>query len=253
VADSTFSASMGKRSNVFRGGTGDAAILHNKLTVGEAKHIIRSEGGVLTPSAIAYQVATVLAIAIFSARAIVLGEATAWHLFLPMVAEYLLLLILLPGVALYLRDPGMRKESRRGAILLAVIAAIGAGWITYQARSQAQPWTDAAAAQLAALRDWIVGAKMHWPILAALAARIGNLPARIAAFRRSGPPFDPVGIGCGMRAGLFVLGLFLLPWVVASSGKVVWALWTLILLAEAAALWMHLDIQMRLKKRGIEV
>lgn len=242
---------MGRASRF--SGAGDAAILHNKLTVGEAKHIIRTEGGALTPRGIAIQVISVLAVSIFTARAILTGQATVWHLLLPMLAEYLVLLIVLPPVTLVLQDRELKKESRRGIILLAIFAAIAAGWIAYQAHLSSRPWNDEAAAQFTQFRDWIVDAKMHWAIIAAAGGRLGNIPSRIAAYRRHGPPFMAVGIGCGMRAGLFVMGAFCLPWLFASSVKIVWALWGLILLAEALALWMHLDIQWRLKKKGIAI
>ena len=244
---------MGKRSDIFRSGSGDDAILHNKLTIREARHIIRTEGGELSAWGITVQVITVLAVAGFSARAIIVGKATAWHLLLPMLAEYLVLLIAMPPMNLILRDPELRKESRRGGVLLAILAAVAAGWVAYRAHAQEQAFAAAAGAEWAAFRDWVVSAGMHWAIFAAMAGRIGAIPGRIAAYRQHGPPFMPIGLGCAMRGGLFVLGVFFLPWVVAASGKVVWALWGLILIAEAAALWMHLDIQMRLKKKGIKI
>lgn len=242
---------MGKRPRF--SGDGDAAMLQNKLTVGDAKHIIRTEGGVLTARGIAIQVITVSAVAIFTARAILTGQATVWHLLLPMIAEYVVLLIALPPVSLILPDRELKKESRRGMVLLGILVAITAGWIAYQAHRSGRPWNEESAAQWDLFREWVVDAKMHWAILAAAGCRLGTIPSRIAAYRQHGPPFMAVGIGCGMRVGLFVLGAFFLPWLFASSVKIVWALWGLILLAEALALWMHLDIQWSLKKRGIAI
>jgi hypothetical protein len=62
-----------------------------------------------------------------------------------------------------------------------------------------------------------------------------------------------VGLGCGMRVGIFFLGFFLVPFVVSGT-KVTnaWILWGLLLLAEVLTLWMHWDIQKRLKQRDTE-
>ena len=68
-------------------GDADTAILVNKLTVGDAVHLVRTEGGTLSRIQIALRVATVVIVAAFTARAIVAGQATAWHLFLPMVGS----------------------------------------------------------------------------------------------------------------------------------------------------------------------
>ncbi len=78
----------------------ESAILVNKLTVKDAVHLVKTEGGSLSRGQIAFRAATILIIAAFTARAIVIGQATAWHLFLPMVGEYLVLLVSLPVISL---------------------------------------------------------------------------------------------------------------------------------------------------------
>lgn len=233
------------------------AILHNKLTVGDAKHMLRNEGGPMTPMGAAIQIITVLAVSAFTARAIQKGQATVWHLFLPMLAEYLFLLMTMPVLAIFLPDPELRRDSRRGAYWLLSLAIGVAVWITMQASKLEQPWMDQGRAEIGRFLGWIVDHQMHWPILAAVAGRAANLPGRIAAFHRYGPPFVPVGLGCAMRLGLMVLAAFAIPWLFAAKAEstfpVVWVVWGIVLLAEALAIWMHLDIQMRLKKRGIEL
>ena len=125
---------MGKRIDSFKG-KADGDKLQKNLTIGEAKHLIRNEGGVLTSMGIAVQVITILAVSGFSAWAIIAGKATAWHLFLPMVAEYLVLLIAMPPVNLILRDPGLLDAARDEAMRVAqsggseaVFSRLGAAW-----------------------------------------------------------------------------------------------------------------------------
>jgi len=94
---------------------------------------------------------------------------------------------------------------------------------------------------------------MHWPILGAMVAMIAGFPSRIAAFRRHGPPFVAVGLGCAMRLVIPLFGCFLLPLLAAGTFPLVWAIWIVLLLSELGALAMHWDLQRRLAKRGIEV
>lgn len=105
------------------------AILVNQLTVGSAVHLVKTEGGALSTGRIGFRALVVLLVAGFTARAIVLGHATVWHLFLPMVAEYLVLLLALPVVNLLLHDPGLRRDARRALLWLLVLAVIASLWI----------------------------------------------------------------------------------------------------------------------------
>lgn len=231
----------------------DTSILVNKLTVKDAVHLVKTEGGSLSGAQIAFRAATILVIAAFTARAILVGRASAWHLFLPMVGEYLVLLAAMPVINRILHDPALKKDARRSLRWLSGITLIAALWIGSQAFDGGTTWWNQAKVELSRLYTWITTHQMHWPILGAMAAMIAGLPGRVAAFHRHGPPFMAVGMGCAMRFIIPLLGCFLLPVVVAGKFPVVWVIWTILLLSEMGALYMHWDLQRRLAKRGIEV
>ena len=231
----------------------DSAILVNKLTVGDARDLLRSEGGPISVGRIAWRFITIVAVAAFTARAIVLGKATAWHLFLPMVGEYLVLLLSVPVLALILKDEGLRKDAKRSCLWLVVFAAAGAFWITYRSLDENVGWIPAAKSEATRLFTWITTHQMHWPILGAMTALVAGLPGRVAAFHRHGPPFMAAGLGCVMRLVIPILGCFLLPFLLEGSFPIVWVIWTVLLVAELTAIWMHWDLQHRLAKRGIKL
>jgi hypothetical protein len=228
-------------------------MLVNKLSVEDATHLVRTEGGSLTTAQIVFRVITVVAVAVFTARAIVVGDATAWHLFLPMVGEYLVLLLSLPVINLIIRDPALKKDARQSLRLIFGLVVIGSLWIASRSFDSDVPFPQQGKLEFSRFITWITDHEMHWPILGAMAAMTAGLPGRIAAFHRHGPPFVAVGIGCAMRLVIPLLGCFLLPVVASGEFPVVWVLWTILLLAEIGALLMHWDLQRRLKKRGIEV
>lgn len=231
----------------------DTAILVNKLTVRDAVHLVRTEGGTLSRIQIAFRVATVVIVAAFTARAIVVGQATAWHLFLPMVGEYLVLLAALPVISFILHDETLRQDVRRSLSWLFAIALTVSLWIGSRSFDDGTAWTAQAKVELSRLCTWITSHQMHWPILGAMAAMIAGIPGRVAAFHRHGPPFMAVGIGCAMRLVIPLLGCFLLPLVAAGKFPIVWVIWTILLLSELGAVAMHWDLQRRLAKRGIAV
>ena len=231
----------------------DGAILVNKLTVKDATHLVKTEGGSLSTGQIAFRAITILAIAAFTARAIVIGQATAWHLFLPMVGEYLALLLALPVLTVFVRDPELRREASRSLRWTAGLLVLASLWIASRAYDAEISWTAQAKVELSRFLDWITSHQMHWPILGAMAAMIGGLPGRVAAFHRHGPPFMAVGLGCAMRLIIPLFGCFLLPVIAAGRIPVVWLIWTILLLSELGALFMHWDLLRRLAKRGIAV
>lgn len=234
-------------------GDADSSILVNKLTVKDAVHLVKMEGGSLSKGQIIFRVATVLVVAAFTARAIVVGQATAWHLFLPMVGEYLVLLASMPVISLILHDSTLRKDARRSLSWLFTIALIAALWIASRSFDEGTAWPAQAKVEFSRLYTWITTHQMHWPILGAMAAMIGGLPGRVAAFRRHGPPFMAVGLGCAMRLIIPLFGCFLIPVIAAGKIPIVWLIWTILLLSELGALYMHWDLQRRLGNRGIEV
>jgi hypothetical protein len=236
-----------------RGKHSPDAILVNQLTVGSAVHLVKTEGGSLSVAGIAMRACGVFLVAAFTARAIVVGDATVWHLFLPIAAEWLVLVLALPILRLFVDDEGLRADARRAFGWIVVLTAGGALWIGSRSFDEGSAWTAQALVELERLRDWIVGRKMLWPIVAAAAAMALSLPGRVASFRRHGPPFLAVGVGCAMRIVVALFGCFLLPIVVQSPGRITWAIWGVLLVSELTALAMHWDLQRRLARRGIEV
>jgi len=178
---------------------------------------------------IVFRIVTVLVVAIFTARAIVLGQATAWHLFLPMVAEYLVLLLAVPVMSLILHDETLRKDARRSLAWLLTITILSSFWIASRAFDEGVPWLTQGKVEFGRLYEWITGHEMHWPILAAAFAMALGFPSRIAAFHRHKPPFMAAGLGCAMRVIIPLFGCFLLPFIAAGKVPVVWLIWTILL------------------------
>jgi hypothetical protein len=226
-----------------------SAMLVNNLSVKDARHLMGGEGE-LEASQIAIRVISIIVVASTCAWAIWAGKATAWHLFLPMVAEYFAILIGVIIAFVIVRHPAMKKDARGGFILLNVIAIILAASAWWRAHQQQVTWQAQLDLDANAAWAWIRESHMHWPMLAAVVAVFLDLPYRVGNLLRLGPPFVAVGLGCGMRVAVFALAVFLLPFV--ASGNAVsnaWILWGLLLLAEVLTLWMHWDIQSRLKER----
>lgn len=230
------------------------SMLVNNLSVADARHLLQTEGGELGASQIVVQVIQIAAVAGACAYAIWVGEATAWHLVLPMVGEYLILLAILPVLYLFLRHQAMRKDTIGSLRLWAIFALINAGAVAYQSHRSGIPWLQQFLLNIQQAWAWITDHHMHWAILFAMAGVLLGLPGRIRNLYEYGPPFVAVGLGCGMRVAVFFLGCFLLPFI-ASGTQVsnAWILWALLLIAEILALGMHLDIQRRLKKLDAEV
>ena len=223
-------------------------MLVNKLSVKDARHLVQGEGE-LEPSQIVIRVISILVVAATCAYAIWKGNATAWHLALPMVAEYFALLVGIIVAFVIVQHRDMRKDARNAFMVLNGIAAFTAISIYIRARRQEIPWTERLELDVSESWAWISESHMQWPMLFAAIAVFLDLPVRVKNLLRYGPPFVAVGLGCGMRVGLLFLGFFLLPFIVqGNKTSNAWILWGLIIGAELLALWMHWDIQGRLKK-----
>ena len=223
-------------------------MLVNNLSIGDARHLLKCEGGELTVGDVVTELVTSAIVAATLARAIWVGDATSWHLFLPMLAQYFALLLVLPLVYLFLRHPGLRKDCVGSVRLLIAFVVIAAVALAVQSHRNAIPWRQQLDANLAGAYRWIVDAHMHWPILLAVAAILWALPRRIRNLYVHGPPFSGVSLGCAMRFLIPLLGCCLLPFIASGEIPVVWVLWAIIVLADILALWMHWDIQTRLRK-----
>lgn len=222
-------------------------MLVNNLTVADARHIVNCEGGELSAGDIATELITSAVVAGALARAIWVGDATSWHLFLPMVAQYAALLLVLPVVYLFLRHPALRKDSIGALRLIAFLLLAGAGALAVESYRTGAPWRTLLDDHLRQAVRWIVDAEMHWPLLLAVAAILLAIPRRIRNLYVHGPPFYGVSLGCAMRFLIPLLGCCLLPFIAAGEIPVVWVLWTIIVLADVLALWMHWDLQRRLR------
>ncbi len=221
--------------------------LVNKLTVEDGRKILRLEGGAMNPMNAAIALTSILITGYLSARAIWVGEATVWHLLLPLLAQYVALLIALPIFQAHFRLPAVVPEVRKCWWSLSVIATVVAvGGLIAGIREQ-RTWGQ----QLHWLGNWVVEAitehEMHWPMLSAMVGLFWALPGRFRNCRDEGPPFVAVNLGCGAKAVMLIAGCFLLPLVLANPRYAAWWLWGLLLLAEVVALVMVLDIQRRLR------
>jgi hypothetical protein len=230
--------------------------LVNDLTVGDARHLLATEGGPLDGSEILARGVSIAVVAAACAYAIWAGQATVWHLALPMVGEYLVLLVAMPVLYLALRrNPALRKDAVGAVRLVALLVVAGLIFNTVRAYQTGQGWPSVQGwtAQLKSDANlawiWIRDHKIVWAILAAMAGMLLELPGRVVNFKKHGPPFSPVGLGCGMRIAVLFLACFLLP-VVASGTETrnAWILLGLLVLAEVLTIVMHLDIQRRLAK-----
>lgn len=227
----------------------DSAMLINKLSVKDARHILQTEGGELDTPQIVIQIVQTIVVATACAYAIWVGQATVWHLALPMVGEYLVLLAVLPILYLFLRHEAMRKDTIGALRLWAIFALVAGVSVAIQSRRTGNPWTTQFQLDIEQTWAWITDHHMQWAILFSMVAILLGLPGRIRNLYTYGPPFVPVGLGCGMRIGVLFLGFFLLPFIVAGTATTnAWILLGLLVLSDVLTLWMHLDIQHRLRK-----
>jgi hypothetical protein len=222
--------------------------LVNNLTVADARHIVNCEGGELTVGEVATELVVTAIVSATLARAIWVGNATAWHLFLPMAAQYFALILVLPIVYLIIRHPDLRKDSIGALRFIGGVIIVAAIVVAVESYRTHTPWRQLLNDYVIRAWRWIIDAEMHWPILLAVAAVLWAIPRRIRNLYEHGPPFYGVNLGCAMRFVVPLLGCFLIPFIASGSIPVVWVLWAIILLAEILALWMHWDLQSRLRK-----
>lgn len=234
--------------------------LVNNLTIEDARHILRSEGGELTPGLVVSRLMNIAIIQGSVAWAIAAGGATVWHLLLPMVAQYFGMLI--GGILCYLwwRPPGLKKDARGAAVLLVILAVIFAVTTFIRSMQDNTAWGSQADLDARAMSDWVVDHKMHWPMLAGFILSMIDTRRRVIELMKHGPPFIGASLGCAMRVVIVVLGCFLIPFISADWNTAmwnnggVWFVWGVVVLAEFLTLGMHWDVQQRLKKldRGMK-
>jgi hypothetical protein len=167
---------------------------------------------------------------------------------LPIVAQYLAVIIAVPLVYLAMPHPAMRKDVIQSVRLwialtvTSVIAAVVRSWWS------ALPWGEQLAGDVHAAGKWVTDAYMHWPILAAFVLELLAIPGRVRNLHVYGPPFSGVSLSCAMLMVVLMFSCVLLPWILEDSPNMAWVLWWLILIAELMTLWMLCDLQHSLGK-----
>ncbi len=246
---------------------------NEKLTAAEAKHLLMTEGGEMTVRETIIQIGWALAVSGALAWAIVKGQATVWHLVVPLVGEYLCLLVALPLIYLYLRHPDLKSEyvkCSRALVLLfiAIVGTIVGRAIYYEHAVIDQLKTDSRW-----IGAWIVDHQVHWALLVAVFHAGRSLHKSVRNLLVHGPPFIGGGMGCAMKIvvlffavilipffGMFVLSLLKDFGVSSFPPKEwgppqtwvapVWIAWALLLIADLATVWFLWDIQSKLKQEG---
>jgi hypothetical protein len=223
-------------------------MLVNKLSVEDARHLLKGEGGELTGTELILQLASTAVVAGFTARAIIVGNATVWHLALPMFAQYLALIVALPFIQIVVRHPAITKDAIGSLRLWIGIAAVVGVTVAVRAHDANTAWAEQLRSDGTRAWRWVADAEMHWPVALAFLGMLLSLPGRVRNLFEHGPPFVAVSLGCGMRLAVLFLGAAALPWALSNPRNAVWILWALILVSDFLALWMHWDIQGRLRK-----
>jgi hypothetical protein len=226
--------------------------LVGNLTVADARHTLLCEGGGLTLGQLVFELISVAIVAALTARAIIVGNATAWHLIMPMVAQYFALLLVIPAVYLVLQHPDLRKDALGSLRLCVGIMVILAIVTAVRARETGATWQQQLNSDAAVAWKWITDAEIQWPMAIASLAILAALPSRIHNLYKYGPPFSGVSLGCGMRVAVLLLGAFTLPWALEHRDRMAWTLWGMFLISEILTFWMLWDIQQNLKKVDAE-
>lgn len=240
-----------------------------KLTASEAQHILKAEGGEISARELIIQAVWILLISAALAWAIIKGNATAWHLGLPMIGEYLVCLLLIPILSLFYRHPELKKETMKCIILLLILIVIGLYAIAVDARSKSNDFVTHFNLWMAKVTDFVIGKEVHWAILIAAFHSARGLWRNVIFLVKNGPPFLGPGMGCGMRVAVLVLALIIVPafamfglgilhdvgvrWKPSADWiKPVWLIWGLYVVAELMTLWFLWDIQSKLKAEGVD-
>lgn len=222
-------------------------MLVNNLSVKDARHLLKHEGGDATALEYGMQLGFIAITAWFSAWAIQHEGATVWHLLLPGLAQYVALLIFIPVLQAWYRLGGMKVEVGKCVGNLVAWGAIGAVTVLVRAGKQQVGWTE----QLMHDTNWLIASTkehgMLWPMISASLGLVISLPARFRGLRDYGPPFVAVGFGCAARALILFGGVFIFPLLVNHPERAPWFLWVAMLIADFGALYAIWDIRRRLK------
>ncbi len=218
------------------------------MTLDEARHLLQCEGGAFSTWDIAVRVVSAIAVMGLTARAIVVGDATVWHLALPILAQLAAVTLAIPVLYVATPHPGMAKDVRASLRLCAAVMVVAVVVVAVRSWLGATAWRVQLGADLATTWRWVTEAHMHWPVLLAFVGELLAMPGRVRNLFQYGPPFVGISLGCAMQFVVLMFGVFVLPWFAESGANMAWLLWWMILIAEVLTLWMHLDVQRQVRK-----
>lgn len=252
---------------------GKPSAFNEKLTASEAKHLLMSEGGQMTGREALIQIAWALAVSFALFWAIWQGQATIWHLVVPLLAEYLCLLFSLPVLYLILRHPGLKDEFVKCTTAIGLLVLVLSGVLIGRSVYLKQPIMTQVDLDARWLWSWIVDHQVHWALLLAVFHAVRSLYKSVRFLLQHGPPFIGGGMGCAMKIVVLVFAVILVPalgmlvlgilkefgvrsfppkewgppqnWIAP-----VWIAWALLLIADLATVWFLWDIQSKLKQEG---
>lgn len=211
--------------------------------------ILRGEGGERTTGEFAVAVLMALGTSGLVAWAIRAGDATVWHLALPLAAQFLTWVLLFPLVYGVLRHPDLRKEAVSSLRMWVILPLVVLVIVTVRHFTiGGQTWLNQLRGDINWFWRWVIDSKMHWPILLAIVSMSSILASSIRNLYRHGPPFDGAPLGCAVKAVIGILALFVVPFILTAPIQAVWVVWGILLIAELLSVAAHWDIQRRLKR-----
>jgi hypothetical protein len=138
-----------------------------------------ARGGALTPSQLVGRIVSLVIGLGLVAWAISQGNVTVWHLLVPMVGQYVTLIVVLPLLYLALRHPGLRKDGLASLRLWGIFAMIAVAALVVGAYRQGEPWQRLLVSTASAGWQWVTEAHMQWPLLwSVVEALLAELPQR---------------------------------------------------------------------------
>jgi hypothetical protein len=263
----------GNRQSVKRTAFRGKSAFNDKLTAKEAKHILMAEGGVMTGREALIQLLWAGGVSAALAWAIVHGQATIWHLVVPLVCEYLVLVAALPLVYLVMRHPALKDEFIKCSRALVMWGVGLVATVIWRAKNAELPVMEQLTKDFTWLQNWLLDHQVHWAMLIAVFHAARSLTRSINHLLKFGPPFIGGGLGCAMKiivvffaAVLVPAGGFFLAGVLKDFGITsfppkswgppqnwiapVWLVWGLLLIADLLTIWFLWDVQSKLKKEG---
>jgi hypothetical protein len=231
---------------------GESRMLVNKLSVGDARRLMRLEGDELDGTSFVRQLCFAIAFALATGYAIFTGDVTVWHLAMPLLASWFGLVTAIPVLYLVYRHRAIGVEALKSLLNLAILAAIIVGVVIYHMTRTRQSFSMQFAEDADAAWKWVRESNIHWAMLVAYFNIVASMPSRVHNLMEFGPPFIGVGLGCAMQLIVLFTGVFLVPLLYDRPRVIVWWLWATLLLANALTLYLQWDVGKRLKKYDAE-